>query len=402
MRKIIIRVLAAVMIVVCLSPSGVWAAEETADGNGETDQETVSIGIEAPHAVLMEASTGTLLYEKDAHVAVPPASVTKIMTLLLIFEALEDQKIGLDDMVVVSEKAASMGGSQVYLEANEQQTVDDLLKCIAIASGNDACVAMAEYVAGSEEAFVNRMNQRAKELGMKNTHFVNCNGLDADGHAMSAYDVALMSRELLIKHPKIHDYCMTWMDTIVHKTARGSQEFGLNNTNKLVKQYEYCTGLKTGSTGKAGFCVSATAKKDDMELIAVIMSGETSKSRFSDAVTLLNYGYANYRIYRDTDADREKLSEIPVKAGIEESVLPVYERAFDFLLMNGESISSIEKRTELAEELRAPVEKDQVLGTLSYYHGNEKIGEISILASKGVEAAKYSDYVKRVWLAWMM
>ena len=267
---------------------------------------------------------------------------------------------------------------------------------------NDACVAMAEFVSGSEEAFVGKMNERAKELGMENTHFVNCNGLDTEGHVTSAYDIALMSRELLINHPQVHDYCTIWMDTIIHTTAKGSQEFGLSNTNKLVRQYEYCTGLKTGSTSDAGFCVSATAKKDDMELIAVIMNGETSKSRFADATTLLNYGFANYQIYEDTDADREPLTEIPVKGGVETVVLPIYEKDFTALLMNGESIADIEKRLELPEELQAPIEEHQVLGTLSYYHGNEKMGEVNILAGQAVDAAKYMDYVERVWLAWMI
>lgn len=375
-------------------PMNVLGVSETTD--------TVSIGIQAPHAILMEASTGTILYEKDAHVAVPPASVTKIMTMLLIFEALEDDKIKLEDTVVVSERAASMGGSQVFLEPNEKQTVDTMLKCIAVASANDACVAMAEYVSGSEEAFVNKMNERAKELGMENTHFVNCNGLDVEGHVTSAYDIALMSRELLINHPQVHDYCTIWMDTIIHNTAKGSQEFGLSNTNKLIKQYEYCTGLKTGSTSDAGFCVSATAKKDNMELIAVIMNGETSKSRFLDATTLLNYGYANYQIYQDTDADREKLYEIPVKGGVKTEVLPIYEKDYAYLLMNGESLNDVEKRLELPEVIEAPVENKQILGTLSYYHGNEKMGEVNILASEEVDAAKYMDYVERVWLAWMM
>lgn len=375
-------------------PMNVLGASETTD--------TVSIGIQAPHAILMEASTGEILYEKDAHVAVPPASVTKIMTMLLIFEALEDDKIKLEDTVVVSERAASMGGSQVFLEPNEKQTVDTMLKCIAIASANDACVAMAEYVSGSEEAFVNKMNERAKELGMENTHFVNCNGLDVEGHVTSAYDIALMSRELLVNHPQVHDYCTIWMDTIIHNTAKGSQEFGLSNTNKLIKQYEYCTGLKTGSTSEAGFCVSATAKKDNMELIAVIMNGETSRSRFLDATTLLNYGYANYQIYQDTNADREKLYEIPVKGGVKTEVLPIYEKEYAYLLMNGESLNDVEKRLELPEVIEAPVAKDQILGTLSYYHGNEKMGEVNILASEEVNAAKYMDYVERVWLAWMM
>lgn len=392
MRNYMIGLLCAIFLFSGL-PMNVLGASEEAD---------LSIGIQAPHAILMEASTGTILYEKDAHMAVPPASVTKIMTMLLVFEALEDDKIKLEDTVVVSERAASMGGSQVFLEPNEKQTVDTMLKCIAVASANDACVAMAEYVSGSEEAFVNKMNERAKELGMENTHFVNCNGLDVEGHVTSAYDIALMSRELLVNHPQVHDYCTIWMDTIIHNTAKGSQEFGLSNTNKLIKQYEYCTGLKTGSTSEAGFCVSATAKKDNMELIAVIMNGETSKSRFLDATTLLNYGYANYQIYQDTNADREKLYEIPVKGGVKTEVLPIYEKEYAYLLMNGESLNDVEKRLELPEVIEAPVAKDQILGTLSYYHGNEKMGEVNILASEEVNAAKYMDYVERVWLAWMM
>ena len=365
-------------------------------------EETVEIGIEAPHAVLMEVSTGTVLYEKNAKTAVSPASVTKIMTMLLIFEALEENKIKLEDTVVVSENAASMGGSQVFFEPNEKQTVDTMLKCIAIASANDACVAMAEFVSGSEEAFVNKMNQKAKELGMENTHFVNCNGLDAESHQMSAYDVALMSRELITKFPQIHEYCTIWMDTIVHQTAKGSQEFGLSNTNKLIRQYEYSTGLKTGSTSEAGFCVSATAKKGNMELIAVIMNGETSKSRFQDAVTLLNYGYMNYQIYTDTDAERTLLDAMPVKGGVETMVPLKYASDFHALLMNGENVSSIEKRLELLNEVRAPIEEGQVVGTLVYYYGEKKLGEVEIIAQNSVELAKYSDYLKRVWLAWMM
>lgn len=400
MRKNGIQVLAFLLSAVLFCPMQVFATGE----EGAMQETTVenSIGIEAPHAILMEASTGTVLYEKDAHTAQPPASVTKIMTMLLIFEALEDNRIKLEDTVLVSEKAASMGGSQVFLEPNEKQTVDTMLKCIAVASANDACVAMAEYVSGSEEAFVNKMNERAKELGMENSHFVNCNGLDVEGHVASAYDIALMSRELLINHPQVYDYCTIWMDTIIHTTAKGSQEFGLSNTNKLIRQYEDCTGLKTGSTSDAGFCVSATARRDGMELIAVIMNGETSKSRFQDATTLLNYGYANYQIYVDTDADRETLLPIPVKGGVQTELIPVYEKEYAYLLMNGESLSDIEKRLELPEVIQAPVEEHQVLGTLSYYHGDKKMGEVKILASQKIDKAKYMDYVERVWLAWMM
>lgn len=388
MKKKLVRFIALILTVGFLCPAQVSAEE--------------SIGIEAPHAVLMEASTKEVLYEKDAHTASAPASVTKIMTMLLIFEALEQGKIKLEDPVTVSEKAASMGGSQVFLEPGEVQTVDTMLKCIAIASANDACVSMAEHVAGSEDAFVGKMNEKARTLGMENSHFVNCNGLDADGHVLSAYDVALMSRELLIKYPKVHEYCTTWMETIVHKTAKGSQEFGLNNTNKLIRQYEYCTGLKTGSTGNAGFCVSATAKKDGMELIAVIMNGETSKSRFQDARTLLNYGYANYQMYRDTDQERKPLSRILIKGGVKTETVPVYEKEFVHLLLEGENPKEIEKRIQLPEEIPAPVKQGQVLGTLDYYYGSKKMGEVALVAQEEIPKANYIDYVKQVWLAWMM
>lgn len=234
-------------------------AAKKADDNKKTGD---TLTLSAPSVLLMEAKSGTIIYEKDANKQMPPASITKIMTLLLIFDALDAGKISLEDTVTVSEYAASMGGSQVFLEPGETQNVDTMIKCIAVASANDACVAMAEHIAGSEEEFVARMNQRAKKLGMKNTTFVNCCGLDVDGHLTTAYDIALMSRELITKYPKIHDYSLIWMDTITHETKKGSKEFGLTNTNKLVRQYQYTTGLKTGSTGKAKFCVSATAKKD--------------------------------------------------------------------------------------------------------------------------------------------
>lgn len=388
-----IRCMLAVILVCLLCPISVFAEI--------TDSEDL-IGIEAPHALLMEVSTGKVLYEKDAHTAMPPASVTKIMTMLLIFEALEEERITSEDTVTVSEYAASMGGSQVYLETGEKQTVDTMLKCIAIASANDACVAMAEYVSGSETAFANQMNERAKELGMKDTHFVNCNGLDAEGHVTSAYDIALMSRELLLNHPQIHEYCTVWMDTIIHTTAKGSQEFGLTNTNKLVRQYEYCTGLKTGSTSGAGFCISASAKKENMELVAVIMKGETSKSRFADAVTLLNYGYANYRLYHDSDAEREHLEPVAVKGGVKREIQPFYEKEYTCILEKGENASEMESRLNIPEEIQAPVEEGQQIGTMEYYYGNEKRGEIRILAGESIAEAGYMDYVKRVWLAWMM
>lgn len=232
-------------------------SQENNTENEKRQQEQIS----APSAILMEASTGQIIYEKNPDEKLPPASVTKVMTLLLIFDALESGQIKLADEVTTSEYAASMGGSQVFLEPGETQTVDTLIKCISVASANDACVSMAEYICGNEEEFVAKMNKRAKNLGMKNTHFVNCNGLDADGHLTTARDIALMSKELIITYPQIFDYCNIWMENITHKTQKGESEFGLTNTNKLIRQYEYATGLKTGSTSKAKFCVSATGRK---------------------------------------------------------------------------------------------------------------------------------------------
>lgn len=278
-------------------------AAKKADDNKKTGD---TLTLSAPSVLLMEAKSGTIIYEKDANKQMPPASITKIMTLLLIFDALDAGKISLEDTVTVSEYAASMGGSQVFLEPGETQNVDTMIKCIAVASANDACVAMAEHIAGSEEEFVARMNQRAKKLGMKNTTFVNCCGLDVDGHLTTAYDIALMSRELITKYPKIHDYSLIWMDTITHETKKGSKEFGLTNTNKLVRQYQYTTGLKTGSTGKAKFCVSATAKKDKTELIAVVMAAPDPKGRFQDAANLLNYGFAKCQFYSDPNTKKLK------------------------------------------------------------------------------------------------
>ncbi len=370
--------------------------EETADGQEESTEEAAEdaqggLQVSVPSAILMEASTGTVLYEKDADTARPPASVTKVMTMLLIFEAIERGDISLDDEVTTSEYAASMGGSQVFLEAGEVQTVDTLLKCISVASANDACVAMAEYICGNEEEFVNRMNQRAAELGMENTHFVNCNGLDADGHLTSARDIALMSRELITKHPQIRDYCMIWMENITHTTSKGTTEFGLTNTNKLVRQYEYATGLKTGSTGEAKFCVSATAEKNGVELIAVIMAAENSKDRFQDAVTLLNYGFGKCQIY--TDGEQGTPAPIKVEGGVEDQVDAEYSDSFTYLDTSGANLNQIEKEETAEQPVRAPVKKGDVLGRLTYFLDGKEIGSVDILAAEDVEKAGFQDYL---------
>lgn len=346
-------------------------------------------GIESPSAILMEASTGQVIYEKNADEMLHPASITKIMTLILIFDAVEEGRIQLTDQVTVSEYAASMGGSQVFLEAGEVQTVETMIKCISIASANDACVAMAEQIAGSEEAFVQRMNERAKGLGMNHTTFVNCCGLDVDGHMSSARDVALMSRELITKHPQIHDYSTVWMDTITHVTRKGESEFGLTNTNKLIKQYQWATGLKTGSTGLAKCCLSATANKDGIDLIAVIMAAPDSKTRFADAITLLNYGYSVCDIYHD-DAMPE-LEALSISGGKKDTVSLKYAGEFSYLFMDHVDTSQIVKETELMADVKAPVQEGDVVGTLKYSFNGKEIGQVDILANETVEKATYLD-----------
>lgn len=350
--------------------------------------------VSAPSAVLMEVSTGAVIYEKDADTPRPPASVTKVMTMLLIFDALESGKINLTDEVTVSEFAASMGGSQVYLEPGETQTVDTMLKCISVASANDACVAMAEYICGNEEEFVRQMNERAQGLGMEHTHFVNCNGLDADGHETSARDIALMSRELITKYPQIYDYCTIWMENITHTTRNGTSEFGLTNTNKLIRQYEYATGLKTGSTGLAKFCVSATAKKGDVELIAVVMAAEDSKLRFKDATTLLNYGFGKCQIYQDTEPP--KLEKLKIEGGVKEEIEIVYKNTFSYLDMSGGNLGQITSRLELKETVPAPVKKGDVVGRLVYEWDGTEIGSVDIVAGEDAKQATFLDYMKKI------
>ncbi len=370
--------------------TGEALAEET-DASGHQ----VVAEVAAPHALLMEVSTGTVLMGKAEDEKIHPASVTKIMTMLLILEAIEEGKIALSDTVTVSEHAASMGGSQVYLEAFEQQTVETMLKCIAVASANDACVAMAEHISGSEGDFVKQMNDRAAELGMTNTHFVNCCGLDDDAHLTTARDVALMSRELLLNHPQIHQYCTIWMENIVHTTARGSFEFGLTNTNKLIRQYEYSTGLKTGYTSVAGFCVSASAKKDDIELIAVIMGGADSKSRFQDAVTLLNSGFACCSLYRDEE--RAALPALPVLGGVEDQVALEYAEDFSYVSTDGSNLSEMKRSLEIPESVDAPVHKGDSVGKMTYVLGGRVVGSARITAAADVEKAAYGDYIKRAF-----
>ena len=389
-KRIQALLLGAVLALSCICfPLEISADEEESKQDEETGQ--AEIDISAPSAVLMEASTGTVIYEKDADTARPPASVTKVMTMLLIFDALEAGSIHLEDEVTTSEYAASMGGSQVFLEPGEIQTVDTMLKCIAVASANDACVAMAEYICGSEEEFVRKMNERAKGLGMDNTNFVNCNGLDAEGHVTSARDIALMSRELIVKYPQIHDYSMIWMENITHNTSKGTSEFGLTNTNKLVRQYEYATGLKTGSTGEAKFCVSATGEKNGIEMIAVVMGAETSKERFADAVRLLNHGFGKCQLY--TDESTPDVQSADVEGGVREYVSVERPGAFSYLDMTGANLAEVEKKTEMNENLSAPLKKGDVIGYIVYSIDGREIGRAELTAGEAVEKAGFIDYL---------
>ena len=345
----------------------------------------VELPVEAKAALLMEKETGQVLFAKEEHQRLEPASVTKIMTLLLTMEAISRGELRYEDTVTVSKNAASMGGSQVYLSEGEQITVEELLKAVCVSSGNDAAVALAEHVSGVTELFVQQMNNRAKELGMVDTCFLNPTGLPAEGHVTSAYDIALMSRELILRHPDLRRFTTIWMDTI-----RGG-EFGLSNTNQLIRFYEGATGLKTGSTDAAGYCISATAERSGMELIAVVLGGETSQQRFEDAKTLLNYGFSTYALADVTPAERQI---VPVKLGRAPSVEAVLE-AGKLLVGKGQA-GSLSQTVTLREDLVAPVEKGQTVGTLTVQCGDATLAELPLTAADTVERMTWGDLFVRL------
>lgn len=352
--------------------------------------------IQAPHGVLMEASTGTIIYEKDMDTRVKPASITKIMTLILIFDEIGKGSLHMEDEVITSAYAKSMGGSQVFLEEGEKQSVETMIKCIVIASGNDASVAMAEHIAGSEGAFVEKMNERAKGLGMENTNFEDCCGLtESDNHYTSAHDVALMSRELVTKYPKILDYSSIWMDTITHVTEKGTSEFGLTNTNKLIRSYDGCVGLKTGSTSVAKYCVSTVAVRDGITLISVVMTAPDYKVRFKDAAAMLNLGFGSCSLY--VDENKKPLPNIAVEGGVKEELACDYEGAFRYLDTKGAALDQIEKKIKQKDKVKAPVKKGDLAGTAEYYLDGKKIGSVNFRFREGTEKAGYSDYVEKVW-----
>lgn len=357
--------------------------------------------IQTPHALVMEVSTGQVLFEKDADAKIHPASVTKIMTVLLIFEALEEGRLTLDQEVVTSAHAKSMGGSQVFLEEGETQTAETMLKCIIIASGNDAAVAMAEQIAGTEEAFVAAMNEKAEALGMKNTHFVDCCGLtDSPEHYTTARDVALMSRELLSRFPQVVEYSSIWMEDITHVTRKGSSTFTLTNTNKLLRAFNGCDGLKTGSTSYAKYCLSATAERGGIRLIGTVMTSPDSKTRFAEAGQLLNYGFSRCTLYRDEEM--QPLEPIAVRGAAEPTVGVEYEREFSWLSTENDDFSAIEKQIQWQSDVRAPLEQGEQVGACVYTLNGREIGSVPIVTTAVVERAGYLDYLHKVWALWAL
>ena len=352
--------------------------------------QAADLDVAGKSAVLMDVATGTVIYEKNAHEPLAPASVTKVMTMLLVMEAIDSGKIGWDDVVTTSETAAAKGGSQVYLKVGETMKVSEMVKSIAVSSANDCACAMAEHIAGSESAFVGMMNARAKELGMNDTNFVNCTGLDdsedANDHRTSAYDIAVMSRQLLKHHPDIKKYTTIWMDTV----RNGA--FGLSNTNKMVRFYQGTTGLKTGFTSGAGYCLSASAQRDGMELIAVVMGCETSKDRFTACKGMLDYGFANYAVAAPQMPEN---AVIPVKLGVSDTVSAVPGN-YDALLIDKGQKNLISTRVELLPEVAAPVSKGQRLGTLSICAGEQVLAQIPLVAEQAVERLTFGQIFLKV------
>ncbi len=348
--------------------------------------------ITAPSAVLMEQNTGTVMFEKNAHDKRAAASITKVMTLILVFEALDSGKIKMDDMVTTSAKAESMGGSDIWLEEGEQMSVDDMIKAVVVASANDAAVALAEYVSGSEEDFIKDMNNKAKELGMKETTFKNCNGLDEEGHLTSAYDVALMSRELL-KHEEIFNYSTIWMDYL------RDGETQIVNTNKLLNTYDGITGLKTGTTNDAGSCMSATATRDNLSLIAVVLGSETGTDRFKDASQLLDYGFANYTTIKPTL--NEELKPIEVENGMNKEVLVEVDLS-DSILVDKSNKDKIESKITYKENIVAPIKTGEVLGEIRYYVDEEEIAKYEIYATSEVEEITITSVLELLYKCLIM
>lgn len=386
MKKNKIRFLSLLLIILLILFSANSIFAQTTSNNPD---------LSAPSGILMEAESGQIVYAKDKDTRRSPASVTKIMTLLLIFDNLKSGNINLNDVVTTSAHAKSMGGSQVFLEEGETQTVETLIKCIVIASGNDASVAMAEFISGTEEDFVRQMNERAKELKMQNTHFLDCCGLtDSDEHYTTAEDIAIMSRELITLHPEILKYSSIWMENIIHETRQGTTEFGLTNTNRLIRTYPGCVGLKTGSTSKAKFCLCAVAARDGITLISVVMAAPDYKARLKDAAELLDYGFSKCSIYKDDS--QEPLPSIPVKHGIRDHASLEYKENFRYLSTDGTKITNVQKTYSLPESTTAPVKKGSNAGEVIYISEDGKeLGRTQILYADTVRRLKFTDCIHR-------
>ena len=357
-------------------------------------EDNMPLPLSSASALLMEKETGTVLLQQNAHQKLEPASVTKVMTLLLVMEAVDSGRLSLDESVPVSAHAAGMGGSQVYLKEGERLSVSDLIKCVAVVSGNDCAVALAERLSGSESAFVDQMNQKAQALGMEDTHFVNCTGLPAPGHLTSAYDIALMSRQLLLHHPDIRQYTTIWTDSI----RNGA--FGLTNTNRLVRFYDGATGLKTGFTASAQYCMSATAQRNGMELIAVVMKAPTTAQRFQDASSLLDYGFANYALL--TPQPESPLAPVDVLLGRSKTVQPQLQRECRLLVEKAQA-DQITTRVDLARDVQAPVDPGQTLGEFQVYVGEQLRDTVPIVAAQGVDRLSvpglFSQLLRRLLFA---
>lgn len=385
------------MPTICCASSTIYTWSNSAKPLTETIQtnattETTNLNLNVGSAILIEQNSGQILYEQNMHEKLRPASVTKVMTILLIMEAIDSEKISYSDKVPCSEKAAGMGGSQIWLDVREELTVDEMLKAICVVSANDCTVAMAEYLAGNEETFVEKMNEKAKQLGMNDTTFKNCHGIDEDGHVTSAYDIALMSKELLTKHPTITKYTTIYMDTLRNGTS------SLVNTNKLVRNYKGATGLKTGSTSIALYNLSASATRNELSLIAVIMKAPTSAIRFSEAQKLLDYGFNNYE-YKKMANKNEVIKQIQVEKGVENNINAVVEEDCGVLIKQNQS-KDITQSIQLVETVNAPVTQGQILGNITYYLNEKEIKKVNIVAEKTVNKNSAFNMIEHVILNW--
>ncbi len=406
MKKIIFQIVSCITVCMFLFmgsqscwamvDSFVWtnptAVEASSSIESNSNNQQANLALESEAAILMDQGSGQVLFEKDAHKQLRPASVTKVMTILLIMEALDSGKITYDTQIPCSENAASMGGSQIWLDVREELSVNDMLKAICVVSANDCTVAMAEYLAGSQEAFVEQMNQKAKELGMQDTTFKNCHGIDEDGHVTSAYDIALMSRELLTKHPAITKYTTIWMDSLRDGKS------GLVNTNKLVRNYPGATGLKTGSTSLALYNLSASATRDGLSLIAVIMRAPNSDTRFKDAKKVLDYGFSNYT-YKQLAKEGDKVQQVEVQKGVESTVDAIFEADSGKLLKKGE-MKNIEQKIELREPFVAPIEKGEILGTAIFTDSSGQESRVNLIASQSIAKISLWNMTTHLYQMW--